>query len=328
MIDHEVRPARQRDLGPLSLDTRSAEGDLVMVVGDPPVGHLRVVLLDGHPHLDRIGVEVDLDGSLTRALVEGVCERLSTRGHGQLTASPYAGVEARAYADLGFAAIPADEPLPRHLVELREQPGRVLLRRVLRAHRSTDELTTFLAAMDEAPKDVGTLRAVIRRPAVGQRDVLDVGHLDVEEGLVGDSWRARGSRRTEDGSAHPDMQLNLMSHRLVEFLAREPEREALAGDQLFLDLDLSHDNLPDWSELHIGGPEGAVIVVTDQPHNGCGKFIARYGKDAMTFVNGPEGRPRRLRGLCARVVRPGPVRPGDPVVVVRPPSQDDQPAGT
>ena len=121
-----------------------------------------------------------------------------------------------------------------------------------------------------------------------------------------------------DGSAHPDMQLNLMNHRLVEFLAQDPEREALAGDQMFVDLDLSHDNLPAWSELHIGGSEGAVIVVTDQPHNGCGKFIARYGKDAMTFVNGPEGKPRRLRGLCARVARPGPVRPGDEVVVVRP----------
>ena len=82
---------------------------------------------------------------------------------------------------------------------------------------------------------------------------------------------------------------------------------------MFVDLDLSHDNLPAWSELHIGGPDGAVIVVTDQPHNGCGKFIARFGKDAMTFVNGPEGKPRRLRGLCAKVVRPGPVRPGDEV---------------
>ena len=74
------------------------------------------------------------------------------------------------------------------------------------------------------------------------------------------------------------------------------------------------------TELHIGGRDGAVIVVTDQPHNGCGKFIARFGKDALAFVNGPEGRPRRLRGLCARVLRPGPVRPGDEVRVVRPPT--------
>ncbi len=268
--------------------------------------------------MDRVVVGVDLDGSIARALVESVCERLSARGHGQLTAAPYAGAEASAYAELGFGAVPDDEPVARHLIEIREQTGRVLLRRVLRAHRTSEDLTAFLATLDDAPRDVGTLRAVIARPGVGHREVLEVGHLDLTEGLVGDTWTARGSRRTPDGSAHPDMQLNVMSHRLVEFLAQDPQREALAGDQMFLDLDLSHANLPVGSELRIGGPEGAVIVVTDQPHNGCGKFIARYGKDAMTFVNGPEGKPRRLRGLCARVVRPGPVRPGDGVVVVRP----------
>ena len=191
------------------------------------------------------------------------------------------------------------------------------MRRALRRHRTTEELTAFLPTLDAQPRDTGVLRAVIRRPAPGQREVLDVGHLDVAEGLVGDTWRDRGSRRTADGSAHPDMQLNIMSHALVEFLAQDPEREALAGDQLFVDLDLSHANLPAWSELHIGGPHGAVIVVTDQPHHGCGKFIARFGKDALSFVNSPEGTPRRLRGLCAKVVRPGSVRPGDEVVVVR-----------
>ena len=289
-----------------------------MVAGDPPTGHVRVDLIDGHAHVDRLVVGADLGGSIARSLVEAVCERLAARGHGQLTASPYTGAEERTYADLGFAAIPDGEPLPRHLAEIAEQPGRVLLRRVLRAHRSTSELTAFLPTLDAAPREVGTLRAVVRRPDVGHREVLEVGHLDVTEGLVGDSWAARGSRRTPDGSAHPDMQLNLMSHRLVEFLAQDPAREALAGDQLFLDLDLSHEHLPAWSQLHIGGPDGAMLVVTDEPHNGCGKFIARYGKDAMTFVNGPEGKPRRLRGLCARVVRPGTVRPGDEVVVVRP----------
>lgn len=289
-----------------------------MVAGDPPVGHARVELIDGHAHLERTVVGADLHGAIARALVDAVCERLSARGHGQVTAAPFAGSEAAAYARLGFTEVPDDEPLPRHLLELREHSGRVLMRRVLRTHRTTEELADFLPTLDDAPRDVGTLRAVISRPGAGQRKVLEVGHLDLAEGLVGDTWQDRGSRRTSDGSAHPDMQLNLMSHRLVEFLAQDPDREALAGDQMLVDLDLSHDNLPAWSELHIGGPEGAVVVVTDQPHNGCGKFIARYGKDAMTFVNGTQGKPRRLRGLCARVVQPGPVRPGDQVVVVRP----------
>jgi hypothetical protein len=281
---------------------------------------VRVDLLDGHAHLSALAVGADLDGSISRALVESACERLAARGHGQLTARPYAGAEAATYAALGFAEIPADEPLPGPLARMPDVPGRVLVRRVLRSHRVTKEIADFLPTIDASPRDVGTLRAVVRRPGPGQREVLDVGHLDLTEGLVGDTWVARGSRRMPDGSPHPDMQLNLMNHRLVELLAQDPDREQLAGDQMFVDLDLSHANLPAWSELHIGGPDGAVIVVTDQPHNGCGKFIARFGKDALAFVNGPEGKPRRLRGLCAKVVRPGPVRPGDEVRVVRPPT--------
>ena len=317
MTSHEVRPALRRDLAQLDLAHEATRPGMVMVIGDPPVGHIRVDLLDGHAHLDSIVVGADIGGGNTRALVEAVCERLSAKGYGQLTASPYAGAEAATYADLGFTEVPADEPLPGPLLGVADQPGRVLVRRVLRAHRTAVDLDDWLATFD-APRDIGTLKTLIRRPAIGQREVLGVGQLDLVEGLVGDSWATRVNRHAPDGAPDPDMQLNLMHHGLVQFLAQDPARDELAGDQMYIDLDLSHDNLPAWSELHIGGPDGAVIVVTDQPHNGCGKFIARFGKDALAFVNGPEGKPRRLRGLCAKVVRPGPVRPGDEVVVVRP----------
>ena len=319
MTDLEVRPALRRDLAQLDLTHEASRPGLVMVVGDPPVGHIRVDLLDGFAHLDSIVVGADLAGTNTRALVEAVCERLSARGLGQLTAAPYAGTEAATYADLGFTEVPEGEPIPRPLLAVADQPGRVLVRRVLRAHRTAAELDAWVATLD-APRDVGTVRAVIRRPVPGQREVLQVGHLDVTEGLVGDSWSARPTRHMPDGVPDPDMQLNVMHHGLVQFLAQDPERDELAGDQMYVDLDLSHDNLPAWSELHIGGPDGAVIAVTEAPHNGCGKFIARFGKEAMTFVNGPVGKPQRLRGLCAKVVRPGTVRPGDEVVVVRPPA--------
>ena len=311
---HDVRPARRRDLLHLAL-AESDEPGFVMVAGDPAVAHIEVSLAKGHALL----APPSGDPLLHPTLVEAACDRLAARGHGQALAVGVPDDVGR-FDGQGFAEIPADEPVPGHLAGLHADAGTVLMRRVLRTHRTAAELTAFLPTLDAAPRDVGVLRTVIRRPAVGDREVLEVGHLDAAGGLVGDTWAARGSRRTVDGSAHPDMQLNIMSHRLVEFLAQDPARERLAGDQLFIDLDLSHDNLPAWSELHIGGPEGAVIVVTDQPHNGCGKFIARFGKDAMTFVNGPEGKPRRLRGLCAKVVRPGPVRPGDEVVVVRPAS--------
>lgn len=320
MTDHEVRPALRRDLAQLDMVHKASCPGLVMVIGDPPVGHVRVDLIDGHAHLDSVVVGADLGGTSTRARVEAVCERLSARGFGQLTAAPYAGAEEATYAGLGFTAVPDDEPLPRPLLSVADQPGRVLVRRVLRAHRTTAELDAWLATLD-APRDVGTLRAVVRRSAPGQREVLEVGQLDLDHGLVGDGWAARGSRHRPDGTADPDMQLNVMHHGFVQFLAQDAEREELAGDQMYVDLDLSHDNLPAWSELHIGGPDGAVIAVTEVPHKGCGKFIARYGKEAMAFVNSPAGRPRRLRGLCAKVVRPGPIRPGDEIVVVRPSAQ-------
>ena len=320
MTDHDVRPARRRDLDDLGLEDPDGLA-FVMVAGDPVASYVHVALPGGHAHLTHLSAPGPAVGA---ALVDAVAERLAARGVGQVTAltqkdGPW---DREWYARLGFADVDSEEPLPGTLLSVREEeeasPGRVLVRRTLRRHRTTEDLTGFLPTLDAQPSDVGTLRLVVRRPALGERELLEEGRLDVADGLVGDTWRDRGSRRTDDGSAHPDMQLNLMSHALVEFLAQDPDREVLAGDQMFVDLDLSHDNLPAWSELHIGGPDGAVIVVTDQPHNGCGKFIARYGKDAMSFVNGPEGKPRRLRGLCAKVARPGPVRPGDAVVVVRP----------
>lgn len=188
------------------------------------------------------------------------------------------------------------------------------------ARRTTVELEAFSPTLDAAPQDRGTLELVVARPGPGERLVLEEGELDLDVGLVGDTWAQRGSKRTADGSPHPDMQLNVMSFPLVRFLAGDdPQRQALAGDQLYVDLDLSHDNLPVGTRLHIGEPgRGAVIEVTAQPHTGCAKFVARFGADAMRFVGGPAGRPRRLRGLNARVVTPGRVRPGDPVVVERP----------
>ena len=146
--------------------------------------------------------------------------------------------------------------------------------------------------------------------AVDEREVLDEGFLDLDEGLVGDTWKSRGSSRTADGSGHPDMQLNVINARLSSLVAGDPDRRALAGDQLHLDLDLSQANLPAGTRLALGG---AVIEVTKIPHSGCAKFRARFGADALRFVNSHVGRELRLRGLNARVVVAGTVRRGDEV---------------
>ena len=149
---------------------------------------------------------------------------------------------------------------------------------------------------------------IVRRPSVETREVLDVAELNCHEGLAGDTWRVRPSSRTPDRTAHPDMQLNIMNARAIALIAQEPERWSLAGDQLFIDLDLSAANLPPGMRLAIGS---ATIEVTAQPHNGCEKFVARFGRDAVEFVNSPVGKTLHLRGVNAKVVAAGTVRRGD-----------------
>lgn len=155
---------------------------------------------------------------------------------------------------------------------------------------------------------------IVSRPASDRREVLAVAELDLVNGLVGDNWRARGSRSTPDGSAHPDMQLNLMNARAIALVARTRDRWPLAGDQLYVDLDLSTANLPPGTRMAIGT---AVIEVTAVPHTGCAKFTQRFGADAMKFVNSPVGRALNLRGINAKVVQPGAIRAGDTVRKLR-----------
>ncbi len=177
-------------------------------------------------------------------------------------------------------------------------------------HLSTAELKAGLGDVRDSPSDGGTVELIVRRPAVDEREVLAEAALDMEAGLAGDTWPVRGSKRTADGSPHPDMQLTVMNSRAALLVARAPGRRMLAGDQLYVDLDLSPANLPPGTRLALGS---AVIEVTDQPHLGCAKFAARFGADALRFVNSRIGRELRLRGLNARVIVSGTVRTGDTI---------------
>jgi len=178
-------------------------------------------------------------------------------------------------------------------------------------YRSIAELETGLAVVLRAPKDEGTLDLIVRRPGVGEREVLHAGTLSFDEGLVGDTWKLRPSRHTPDGSPHPDEQLNVMGARAIALIAVERSRWALAGDQLYVDFDLSADNAPPGTRLAIGD---VVIEITDRPHLGCSKFAERFGNDALKFVNAPAFRMLNLRGVNARVVSAGAIRVGDRVV--------------
>jgi hypothetical protein len=191
-------------------------------------------------------------------------------------------------------------------------------------HLTTEALEARLDHIRRSPKDEGVLEMIVRRPETDAREVLEEGSLDLVEGLVGDDWRARGSSLTADGSAHPDMQLNVMNARAIALLAQDRARWPLAGDQLYVDLDLSAENLPPGTRLAIGS---SVIEVTARPHTGCAKFAARFGADAMAFVNSPVGKQLHLRGINAKVVQPGVVRVGDPVKKVNEKPLARYPAG-
>jgi hypothetical protein len=175
-------------------------------------------------------------------------------------------------------------------------------------HLTMGELEAGLAEVRRAPADGGTVRLIVRRPKPGEREVVERAQLDTRLGLVGDDWLARGCRLTADGAAHPEMQLTIMNARAIALLAVDEERWPLAGDQLYVDMDLSVANLPPLTRLVVGS---AVVEVTAEPHTGCKQFAARYGTDAVKFVNSPEGKGLRLRGLNAKVVQSGTVRVGD-----------------
>jgi len=175
-------------------------------------------------------------------------------------------------------------------------------------HATPAELEAGLAAIREAPREEGVLDLIVRRPAVEEREVLEEAVLDLDDGLVGDCWRGRG--RSGGRPANTKAQVTVMNARSTAVVARERERWPLAGDQLYVDFDLSVENLPPGSRLAIGS---AVLEVSEEPHTGCKKFSSRFGLDALMFVNSPEGKALNLRGINTRVVQSGTIRVGDVV---------------
>jgi MOSC domain-containing protein YiiM len=173
------------------------------------------------------------------------------------------------------------------------------------ALQSTDALVAGLEHLRQAPSDEGIVELIVRRPQVEERELLDEGELTLEEGLVGDCWGRRGRR------PNPKAQITLMNARCADLVAGgDRDRWALAGDQFYVDFDLSDANLPTGTRVALGS---AVVEVTELPHLGCEKFTKRFGAAARAFVNSEEGVALNLRGINTRVVEPGTVRRGDAV---------------
>jgi hypothetical protein len=184
-------------------------------------------------------------------------------------------------------------------------------------HRTTDDLLAGLDQVREAPAEDGVVELLVVRPRLGERRELDAAEVDLELGMVGDTWIERGSRRTPDGGPNPEAQVTVMCSRAADLVAGDRARWALAGDQVYVDLDLSLDNLPTGTVLALGEVE---LEVTAAPHTGCAKFAERFGTDALRLTATPDGRALRLRGINTRVLTAGTVRVGDRIAVRRPAS--------
>jgi MOSC domain-containing protein YiiM len=175
---------------------------------------------------------------------------------------------------------------------------------------TADELDPALESIRSSPATDGCVELIVRRLALREREVVDEAELDPTVGMVGDTWNLRPSRHSDDGGPHPGMQITVMNARAIALVAGTLDRWPLAGDQLYVDLDLSLANLPTGTRLEAGS---AVLEVTGVPHTGCAKFREHFGVDAVRLVNSPEGKALRLRGINTRVITGGRVRPGDPI---------------
>ena len=182
-------------------------------------------------------------------------------------------------------------------------------------HRDADALLAGLESVRSSPLDEGLVELLVFRPAVGERVSSVEVVVDPARGMLGDTWLERGNRRRPDGSSDPEAQVTVMNARAALLVSTTPERMELAGDQVFVDLDLSVDNLPTGTVLDFGD---AALEVTAAPHTGCAKFSARFGVEALRLTATPDGRSLRLRGINTRVLRGGVIRVGDTVRVARP----------
>ncbi|UUZ58368.1 hypothetical protein [Nocardioides sp. B-3] len=267
-----------------------------------PARRLRASQLPRWPGtLAQLAVWTEQDDALVGdALVEAVCEQLAVRGHGQVTTLVEAGATGP-----GFEPFTPEEPRASHQLALEAEADLTAstpARRTLRRHRTNEELHAFLPTLDASPKDEGTVRLVVRRPAVGQREVLALGELDPAVGLVGDSWDARGSRRTPDGAAHP--RHAAQRDEPPAGRVRRPGRRARGvGRRPALPRPRPVTREParmEPADVRRAGRRGSGDRGDGPAAQRLRQVHRATGKDAMAFVNGPEGKPRRLRGLCAR----------------------------
>ena len=174
-------------------------------------------------------------------------------------------------------------------------------------HLTMHELLDKFSRLLESPSDNGIIDLIVARPSKDERKVLTTAELTCENGLVGDSWKNRNKK------PNPKTQITLMNSSFIEMIAGGKENWPLAGDQLYVNLDISKMNLPPGQKVAIGPDNNVILEITDIAHNGCSKFSARFGSDTLRFINAPERKDFRLRGVYAKVIKPGSIKISDPI---------------
>jgi MOSC domain-containing protein YiiM len=174
-------------------------------------------------------------------------------------------------------------------------------------HATRESLDARLPDLRALGTDEGTLELIVVRPREGVRETPDTAELTIEDGLVGDRWHPHVDG---DGRVVRGNQLTIASIHVLGLIADE-ERWPLAGDNLLVSMGLDKESLPTGRRLAIG--DTVVVQISEEPHTGCAKYSARFGSDALKFVNSPEGRELRLRGVNAHVIVPGTIAAGDAV---------------
>lgn len=169
-------------------------------------------------------------------------------------------------------------------------------------HLSMEQIEKAWAGLPAPPRDSGRLALIVARPADGVRDELASARVTPGSGVPGDRWQ----RATPDV---PRMQLAVMRRDIAELLANG-QPISHAGDNLFVDFDLSSESLPTGSKLRVGD---AVFEVTPEPHDGCHKFQARFGAAALRFISARDKRDDHLRGVYWMVIQAGTIRVGDTI---------------
>jgi len=172
-------------------------------------------------------------------------------------------------------------------------------------HLPLAKLEAGLRALAEPPRDVGRLALLVVRRPDGTRETPASAQLTPQGGLAGDGWARRPPR-------DPEAQLAVMRHDVAALIANGQPLSTF-GDNLFVELDSSSKNLPAGTRLRVGD---AVVEVTAEPHDGCRKFLGRFGADALRFVQAKATRDRNLRGVYWKVCTGGRVELGEAIRVL------------